>query len=133
EVGEAGGLGEVAGPVTLAWRQEGASSMGGRPNPLDSLKGQWAQRALLMSGLNPPAAAWSELDKRIAELKSVENWLNMNLGVLRMTIQSLEMQKAGLAAMQGTAGKDTPAPSQPAGGESPKKKTHRNHSNHPTR
>jgi len=36
----------------------------------------------------------------------------MNLNVLRMTIQGLEMQKAGLAAMQG-AGKEA------GGGETP--------------
>jgi exonuclease VII small subunit len=41
-----------------------------------------------------------ELDKRIQELKSVELWLNMNLNVLRTAIQGLEMQKAGLNAMQ---------------------------------
>jgi hypothetical protein len=75
-----------------------------------------------MAGLNPSASATNELDKRIAELRSVENWLNMNLGVLRMTIQSLEMQKAGLAAMQSALGTDAPAPSdQSAGSESPKK------------
>jgi len=92
------------------------------PDPLEFLKSLWGPMGLPMAGLNPPAAASSELDRRIAELKSVENWLNMNLGVLRMTIQSLEMQKAALAAMQGAAGKDAPAPSaQPAGGESQKK------------
>ena len=92
------------------------------PDPLEFLKSLWGPMGLPMAGLNPPAAASSELDRRIAELKSVENWLNMNLGVLRMTIQSLEMQKAALAAMQGAAGKDAPAPSaQPAEGESRKK------------
>ena len=48
-----------------------------------------------------PTLDVSELDKRITDLKSVENWLNMNLGVLRMTIQGLEMQKATLAAVKG--------------------------------
>jgi hypothetical protein len=92
------------------------------PDPLEFLKSLWGPMGLPMAGLNPAAGASSELDKRLAELKSVENWLNMNLGVLRMTIQSLEMQKAALAVMQGTAGNDAPAPSaQPAGGESPEK------------
>ena len=92
------------------------------PDPLEFLKSLWGPMGLPMSGLNPSGTASSELDKRIAELKSVENWLNMNLGVLRMTIQSLEIQKAGLAAMQSGAGKDAPGPSaQPAGGEGAKK------------
>jgi len=52
----------------------------------------------------------------------VENWLNMNLNVLRLTIQGLEMQKAGLAALQGAAGNTTPGASEPAGREDPSKK-----------
>ena len=38
------------------------------------------------------------------ELKSVENWLTMNVGFVQMTIKTLEMQKAALQAM-GAAGK----------------------------
>ena len=82
--------------------------------PLEFLKSLWGPMGLPMSGLNPSAPASSELDKRIAELKSVENWLNMNLSVLRMTIQGLEMQKAGLAAMPGAQ--------EQTGGEAPPKK-----------
>jgi len=41
-----------------------------------------------------------EIEKRIAELKALEMWLSMNLNMLRMSIQGLEMQKAGLSAMQ---------------------------------
>src|SRR5581483_7466107 len=56
-----------------------------------------------------PTLDVGEVDRRIAELKSVENWLNMNLAALRMTIQGLEMQRATLAAMQGAAqGKGAP-------------------------
>jgi len=44
----------------------------------------------------------------------VENWLNMNLNVLRATIQGLELQKSGLAAMReaATAGKTQDDPSE---------------------
>jgi hypothetical protein len=57
----------------------------------------------------PPAGMFptlnpDEVERRIAELKSVENWLNMNLNVLRTSIQGLEMQRAGLAAMQNVVG-----------------------------
>ena len=47
-----------------------------------------------------------ELDKRIADLRSVEQWLNLNLNLLRTTIQGLEMQRSTLAAWQalGTPG-----------------------------
>jgi hypothetical protein len=94
------------------------------PDPLEFLKSLWGPMGLPMAGLSSPAAAASEVERRIAELKSVENWLNMNLNVLRMTIQGLEMQKAGLAVMQGAAGKDpsaAPSPQQDAGESGPKK------------
>ena len=40
------------------------------------------------------------VEKKIADLKSVENWLNLNLNMLRLSIQGLEMQRNTLAAMK---------------------------------
>ena len=40
--------------------------------------------------------------RRIADLRLVENWLNMNLSTLRMSIQALELQKMTLQTLQGT-------------------------------
>jgi len=37
------------------------------------------------------------------ELKSVENWLKMNLSFLQMTIKTLEMQKAALQSLHDSA------------------------------
>src|SRR5206468_2658546 len=68
------------------------------PDPFEFLKTLWGPMGLPLAGVMAPTLVQDELDRRIAELKSVENWLNMNLNVLRMTIQGLEMQKAGLAA-----------------------------------
>jgi len=48
-----------------------------------------------------PAMDPAEIAKRIADLRSVENWLNMNLSMLRMHVQALEMQQAAMSAMQG--------------------------------
>jgi hypothetical protein len=97
------------------------------PDPLEFLKNLWGPMGLPLSGLSGAASAMSEVDRRITELRSVETWLNMNLNVLRMTIQGLEMQKAGLAAMQSPAGAAGGAPSanaspQPPAGEAPAKK-----------
>jgi len=78
---------------------------------------------LPLAGVKTPRLVQDDLGRRIAELKSVENWLNMNLNVLRMTIQGLEMQKAGLAAMQAAAASVPPGPAEPAGDrEDPPKK-----------
>jgi hypothetical protein len=65
-------------------------------DPFELLKKMWAPMGLPLAPLLDP----NELEKRIADLKSVENWLSMNMNVLRMTIQGLEMQKATLAAFQ---------------------------------
>lgn len=90
------------------------------PDPFEFLKNLWGPMGVPLAGLMAPTINQNEIERRIAELRSVENWLNMNLGVLRMTIQGLEMQKAGFAAMQAAGGKDEtpgeagPARSQPA-------------------
>ncbi|HEY6721512.1 MAG TPA: PhaM family polyhydroxyalkanoate granule multifunctional regulatory protein [Burkholderiales bacterium] len=73
------------------------------PDPFEFLKNLWGPMGLPPAGMFPTLIP-DEVERRIAELKSVENWLNMNLNVLRMTIQGLEMQRAGLAAMQSATG-----------------------------
>jgi len=92
------------------------------PDPFEFLKNLWGPMGLPLAGVMAPTLIRDELDRRIAELKSVETWLNLNLNVLRMTIQGLEMQKAGLAAMQNAAGSVPPGTSEPAGREDPSKK-----------
>ena len=81
------------------------------PDPFEFLKSLWGPMGLPAAGMNAPLRA-AEIDRRIAELKSVEGWLDMNLNVLRMTIQGLEMQKAGLTPVQGE-GTATPAAAAP--------------------
>src|SRR3989442_3965291 len=89
------------------------------PDPFEFLKNLWGPMGLPLAGLMAPALIPDEIERRIAELKSVENWLNMNLNVLRLTIQGLEMQKAGLAAFQKPAGGAPPGASEPAEHEGP--------------
>lgn len=47
-----------------------------------------------------PTLDIKELDKRIADLRSVEHWLQLNQGLLKTTIQGLEMQRNTLSAWQ---------------------------------
>ncbi len=56
---------------------------------------------------SPPLSSWvaptldpAELDKRIAELKTVHYWLDQNTKALAATVQALEVQKMTLAALQ---------------------------------
>ena len=44
-----------------------------------------------------PSLSLEELEKKISELKSVHSWLQTNLGVLEVTIKSLEYQLALLS------------------------------------
>jgi hypothetical protein len=47
-----------------------------------------------------PGLDTEELEKRIKDLKSVENWLNLNLNILKSTIQGLEVQHATMMALK---------------------------------
>ena len=50
-------------------------------------------------GLSPPLNP-EELERKIAELKSVENWLKLNLSMLSSTIQGMEVQLATIATLK---------------------------------
>lgn len=70
------------------------------PDPFEAIKTLWGSMGFAMPGMVAPTIDTGELDKRIADLKAVEGWLQMNLGMLQTTIQGLEMQRSTLAAMQ---------------------------------
>ena len=73
------------------------------PDSFEFLKALWNPLGLPLAGMVAPALGVPDIEKRIADLKLVENWLTLNLSMLRMSIQALEMQKATLAAMQAGA------------------------------
>jgi hypothetical protein len=45
----------------------------------------------------------AEIDRKIGELKIIENWLTMSVNMMQMSIKTMELQKASLEAMRGTA------------------------------
>jgi hypothetical protein len=51
-----------------------------------------------------PTLDVNELDKRIADLRAVEAWLELNSSMLRTTIQTLEVQRATIATLKGISG-----------------------------
>jgi hypothetical protein len=69
-------------------------------DPMEFLKSLWGTAGMPLPGLVTPTLDPDELEKRITDLKAVEGWLKANLGMLQMTIQGLEMQRATLSAMQ---------------------------------
>lgn len=69
-------------------------------DPLEFVRGMWNSMGFSLPGMITPTLDVGELDKRIADLKAVENWLKLNLNMLQMTTQGLEMQRAAIAAVQ---------------------------------
>ena len=57
----------------------------------------------------------AEIDKKIGELRVIENWLAMSLNFMQMSIKTLELQKASLEALRGasTPRRPEPAPEPP--------------------
>ncbi|WP_374339284.1 PhaM family polyhydroxyalkanoate granule multifunctional regulatory protein [Methyloversatilis sp.] len=72
-------------------------------DPMEFLRSVWGQMPFPVPGFVTPTLDVGELDKRIADLKAVEGWLRMNLGMLQTSIQGLEVQRATLATMQAMA------------------------------
>jgi len=73
-------------------------------DPMAFLKTLWGSAGMPLPGLVTPTLDTDELEKRITDLKAVEGWLKTNLGILQMTIQGLEVQRATLTTLQ-TMGK----------------------------
>lgn len=72
-------------------------------NPFEFLTTPWGKLPLgsAVPGINSfNGADLQELDKRIQELKAVEQWLSLNLNLLKTTIQGLEVQRGTIAAIQ---------------------------------
>lgn len=51
-----------------------------------------------------PTVDVDEIDRRIADLKAVEQWLNVNMNMLQGTIQALEIQRGTIATLKAYAG-----------------------------
>ena len=71
---------------------------------LEFMQRMWNPMAFPMPGVGMPTVDVKEIEKKIAELKTVETWLTMNVGFVQMTIQTLEMQKSALETL-GASGK----------------------------
>ena len=69
-------------------------------DPFEMFRRLWGPLGVPIPGMAVPTFDPQEVEKRIAELRSVEAWLNMNLNMLRYSIQALEVQRAALQAMK---------------------------------
>jgi hypothetical protein len=69
-------------------------------DPFEMFRRLWGPLGVPIPGMAMPTLDPQEVEKRIADLKSVEGWLTMNLNMVKLSIQGLEVQKAALQAMQ---------------------------------
>jgi hypothetical protein len=54
----------------------------------------------MMSDMMAPLTSVEELDKRITDMRAVEQWLKLNLSMLQSATQALEVQRATLATLR---------------------------------
>jgi len=75
----------------------------GVTDTLDFVKNLWGSMGvpgMSIPGLGAPTLSVDDLDKKIADLKAVESWLNVNVSMLRGTIQAMEIQRGTLATLK---------------------------------
>ncbi|MGV7207937.1 PhaM family polyhydroxyalkanoate granule multifunctional regulatory protein [Oxalobacteraceae bacterium A2-2] len=70
----------------------------GMTDTLDFVKNLWGSMGV--PGLTAPTLSVEELDKKINDLKAVESWLNLNMSMLRGSIQALEVQRGTIATLK---------------------------------
>ena len=76
---------------------------------LEFMQKMWNPMSFPMPGMAMPTVNVGEVEKKIAELKAVENWLTLQVGFVQMTVKTLEMQKAALESLAAAAPKGKPA------------------------
>ena len=69
-------------------------------DPFDLFRRLWGPLGVPLPGMAMPTLDPQEVEKRITDLRSIEAWLNMNLNMVRFSIQGLELQRAALQAMK---------------------------------
>ena len=74
-------------------------------NPNDAFnffRNLWKPLEAPMQAMFPPASE-EEVERKIQELRVVENWLTMSVHMMQMTTKTMELQKASLDAMRCSA------------------------------
>lgn len=72
--------------------------VGAMTDTLEFVKNMWG--GMKIPGMVMPSLSVDEINKQIADLKTVESWLTLNMNMLRGTIQALEVQSATIATLQ---------------------------------
>jgi len=114
-------------PFTLFGSQAPAASPASQPlaQGMDLFKQFWSNLpgGNALPGFLVPTVDVEELDKRLSDLRAAEKWLEVNVSMLRATIQGLEVQRNTIAAIhsfsvmaEGTFAPKPATATAPAGG-----------------
>lgn len=79
----------------------GPLSIGSMLDTVEFVKKAWTSFGVPSS--LAPTTDLGEIDRRIADLKAVEQWLTVNLNMLQGTIQAIEVQRATIATLKAYA------------------------------
>ena len=75
---------------------------------LEFMQQMWNPMSFPLPGMGMPTVDTGEIDRKIGELRAVETWLTMQVGLVQMTVKTLEMQKAALESLSSAAPKAKP-------------------------
>ena len=89
---------------------------------LEFMQKMWNPLGFTLPGMTPPAPGMTnaaplfpnpmtmfatidpaEIDRKIGELRVIENWLSMSLNFMQLSIKTLELQQASLEALRAGA------------------------------
>ena len=84
-------------------------------DPFEMFRRLWGPLGVPVPGMAMPTLDPAEVEMRIADLRSVEGWLTMNLNMVKLSIQGLELQKTALQAMRSAADAAKPGATGEAG------------------
>jgi hypothetical protein len=93
----------VGESVDLMKKMWGLAGLPGLPNA-GNLASMAVRLPRDLPSMVAPTLDLDELDKRIADLRAVGQWLEINASMLRATIQTLEVQRATIATLKGISG-----------------------------
>ncbi|UOD32832.1 hypothetical protein INH39_14910 [Massilia violaceinigra] len=94
--------------------------VGAVTDTLDFVKNLWGSMSvpgMSFPNMAMPPVSLDELDKKIADLKAVEAWLNINVSMLRGTIQTMEVQRGTIATLKSMGATLAAAVKQPGADE----------------
>lgn len=101
---------ETTNPFVLpGFGQQGDTAQNPLFAGLEMMNQAWQNMAQGNQSGATPTMSVDELDKKIRELRTVQNWLQLNSTMLSNTIQGLEIQRSTLAMMKSFATASTPA------------------------